>query len=76
MIIGTIIETALNQTGNSYNGASAVIFYTERQAVEWCRLMSLAKLFPGPTELVPATVMINTETGLQRWWYNGTEYTG
>lgn len=75
MIIGTIVEPALNQGSNFANGATSVIFYTEKDAVDWCIAMSEEMIFAG-SALRAATVMFNTETGNKRWWYNGTEYTG
>ena len=75
MIIGTYIEPALNVTGNALNGATAVVFYTEREAVAWCLAMSEIISFTDLT-VSGCTIMYNTETGNKRWWYNGVEYTG
>jgi len=75
MIIGTIVEPGANQTSNAYNGVSAVVFYTEKDAVAWCIAMSEVTIF-DTVGLAGYTVMFNTDTGVKRWWYAGTEYTG
>lgn len=75
MIVGTIIEPALNATGNSFNGVTSVIFYTELDAIEWCRIMSQGIVVSG-TLIIPVAIMMNTNSGVKRWWYDGTEQTG
>lgn len=78
MIIGTLVETTINGvTTNQLNGSTSIVFYTERDAVQWARLQSAAWTIFGDTdEARCSTVVINTDTGIKRWWYNGTEYTG
>jgi len=76
MIVGTLLEPASNMGGNSTNGATSVVFYTEREAVAWCLAMSDQVSYGGAYTINCVTVMYNTETGIKRWWYAGTEYTG
>ena len=77
MIIGSILDVATGSSPGSSasNGVSSVIFYTEREAVEWAILQSLGMLVNSNTYYC-FTSVINTTTGSKRWWYNGIEYTG
>lgn len=77
MIIGTIIDTSnYGAGGNSVaNGGSSVIFYTENDAVEWCRAVSVRRTYDAYS-VGAFTIMINTESGNVRWFDNGQEYTG
>ena len=78
MIIGTIIEVAASGSApgsNTYNGASSQQFYSENDAITWARLQS------GPIEVLGIAIrcvccVTNTDQGIIRWWYNGTEQTG
>lgn len=75
MIVGTIYDTAVGGTSAANGGSSSIVFYTMASAVEWADLMSVSKQTPVGT-IGAITVVINTETNVQRWWYDGTEYTG
>ena len=75
MIIGTLLEPAYNQGGNLMNGATAVVFYTMNDAITWARLQSQGQEASGITIRAWISV-VNTETEVVRWWYNGIEYTG
>lgn len=75
MIIATLLEPALNQTSNAYNGATAVIFYTMDDAITWARIQSMGQEAAGNTIRSWISV-VNTDTEVVRWWYNGVEYTG
>tara|TARA_B110000285_G_scaffold135907_1_gene152303 strand:- start:98 stop:331 length:234 start_codon:yes stop_codon:yes gene_type:complete len=77
MIIGTILEIgdANGLSSNRQNGASMMMFYTEKDAVQWALSQSEAISILTLTFSVVVTV-INTETGNKRWWWNGIEYTG
>lgn len=78
MIIGTILETmASGDVGATYvNGASCLIFTVEEDAIFWAIEQSKATLISGVNSYTAVTTVINTETGVKRWWFNGTEYTG
>lgn len=83
MIIGTIIEysASIDGTPTSYNrevnGVTSVIFYTEKECLEWCRMMSNSFIYgTASNTLYGLTMFSNTETGVRRWWFNGVEYTG
>tara|TARA_B110000879_G_C10900726_1_gene404362 strand:- start:165 stop:398 length:234 start_codon:yes stop_codon:yes gene_type:complete len=77
MLIGTIVDISnSNDPGNaSYNGTSSVIFYTYKDAVVWCELMSQGATY-NTANLLTATMFIDTDTEIRRWWYGGVEYTG
>jgi hypothetical protein len=78
MIIGTLVETTINgSTTRELNGASSIIFYTEFDAITWARLQSESwTIFGGGDQARCSTMVINTDTGVKRWWYDGTEQTG
>jgi hypothetical protein len=75
MIIATLLEPALNQTANAFNGATAVVFYTMNDAIIWARLQSAEQIAGGSTIRAWVSV-VNTDTEVVRWWYNGVEHTG
>jgi hypothetical protein len=78
MIIGHILDVAVDNTNFSGNGgsATATVFYTWADAIAWARAMSEPITSPVQSDLYPMTVIYNTDTNVKRWWYNGTEYTG
>jgi len=79
MIIGAILETSQYDYGgqtNVLNGVSTLIFYTMRDAIAWAELQSEYMLYgSGGTPIYTLTSVIDTETSVKRWWYNGTEFT-
>lgn len=76
MIIGQIIETTNGVSTGPYAGAGAMLlFYTENDAIEWARLTSVNAPTPEGNTFT-TTMVVNTDTGVRRWWYDGTEYTG
>jgi hypothetical protein len=77
MIIGAILETGDNQGAGSsrQNGAAMVVFYTMNDAIVWAQTQSVGTPFETNTVYALCSV-VNTDTGVKRWWYNGTEYTG
>jgi len=78
MIVGHIMDVAVDNTNFSGNGGSAttVLFYTWADAIAWATAISGPLTSPVQSDLYPLTVIYNTETDVKRWWYNGTEYTG
>jgi hypothetical protein len=79
MIVGSITELSHVQDGsqtNFLNGAASVVFYTELDAEQWCRKQSEAMVYGTNNRTIIALCnYINTDTGVRRWWFNGTEYT-
>ena len=75
MIIGTLYDTTVGGTSAANGGSSSIVFYTMADAVKWADKMSVIKVTPVGN-IGAITVVINTETDVQRWWYHGTEYTG
>ena len=78
MIIGTLVETTIDgSTTRELNGASSVIFYTMADAIVWARLQSESwTVFGDATTARCAIMIVNTDTSIKRWWYNGIEHTG
>jgi hypothetical protein len=76
MIIGSIVNGGnASPGGNGNDGYSTIMFYTMSDAVTWATLQSSTVSVEG-TDLNLLCTVINTETNVHRWWYNGTEYTG
>jgi len=77
MIIGAITEIgpAANPAHTDKNGAAMLHFYTETDAENWALMQSRNTIVEGYAIACLCTV-INTDTNIKRWWYNGTEYTG
>lgn len=80
MIIGAITEVTNQPTGvvnRELNGASLISFYTMEQAIMWARLQSEQTISgTAGNETYCLTTIINTNTEVKRWWFNGVEYTG
>tara|TARA_B110000908_G_scaffold164195_1_gene211847 strand:- start:551 stop:793 length:243 start_codon:yes stop_codon:yes gene_type:complete len=80
MIVGSILEIGYNTAGSQHsgtNGASSVVFYTEADAENWCRLQSMSVVYgTGNLTSICLCVYVNTDNDLRRWWYAGVEYTG
>jgi len=80
MIVGAILEMSYNASGvdtGGMNGAAMIQFTTQRDAEQWAILQSeLVTYGTNGTPLYTLTTVINTDTGVKRWWYNGIEYTG
>ena len=80
MIIGSILDVSMTPGGvggNSVNGTTTCIFYTMADAILWAELQS-ERIVVGPNSgyLFMCTMVINTDTNVRRWWFDGTEYTG
>ena len=76
MIIGAIIEvTDGNWSSGNRNGTALLHFYTLQEAILWAELQSENSPVSTNANMCVCTV-INTDNGLKRWWFNGTEYTG
>lgn len=79
MIIGAITEVTNQPDGavnRELNGASLISFYTMAQAITWARLQSeLTVSGSVSNETYCLTTVINTNTGVKRWWFSGVEYT-
>jgi hypothetical protein len=77
MIIGTILETSDNETTTQpENSGGMLMFYSMADAVMWAQLQSQETIVSGINQWYACCTVINTTTGVKRWWYNGTEYTG
>ena len=80
MIIGAILEMSYNAGGtdsNGMNGSALIQFYTMEQAENWALSQSeLVQYGTSSTPLYTLCTIINTNTNVKRWWYNGIEYTG
>jgi hypothetical protein len=80
MIIGAIIETTWTPSGaqtSSSNGASMMNFYTIDDAIQWAEIQSEVVYFgTNPEPIIALCTVIDTDTGVKRWWFNGVEYTG
>lgn len=78
MIIGQILDVSTSSgiPGSQYsNGVTMMHFYTWSDAITWAVLAS-ETAFYNTQSLTAACMIINTDTGERRWWYNGIEYTG
>jgi hypothetical protein len=77
MIIGSIKDvTSLTAPYGSANGAALLHFYTMSDAITWAELQSQNTAVSGIADFAAVCTVINTDNGSQRWWWNGTEYTG
>jgi len=80
MIIGAILETSWSSTGAQsqvQNGASILHFYNMQDAETWARIQSEYVAYgTNPEGILTLCTVINTDTELKRWWFNGIEYTG
>jgi hypothetical protein len=77
MIIGTIVDVSGGNApaSNIHNGVASIVFYTEDDGIKWCELMSESANYNG-VNLQIGTMLVNTDTSIRRWWFNGIEYTG
>lgn len=77
MIIGAIKDsTNLLSPHGSSNGAALMHFYSMADAIAWAILQSSNTPVSGIADFAAVCTVINTETNEQRWFWNGTEYTG
>ena len=79
MIIGAILEggDGSGPGTNRQNGFAMLMFYTMNDAITWAELQSGLVVFDTTgAQIYTLCSVINTETNVKRWWYNGTEYTG
>lgn len=76
MIVATLLETFINGgLSSGLNGQTAVIFYTESDAVTWAEKIT-ATFVSGGVNYQGLCMVVNTDTNTRRWWENGTERTG